>query len=224
MPRKARKTLDSNVLKITQATNGLLFRDDGDRDFFLDRLEKVQDRYQCRVLAFCCAQENGFQLVIDTQGANISKMMQSLTIAYAMYRASNDKLFTQRYKSEALHSNEAVKQAVEDILQSTEYSGCCFKLNQTMPFNWVKVSSKKLYQAHPARTLIKPENAQQILNDWLSKNGCTHEEIKKDKHKRNQCMIEFRQKHDCSLKVLADLFDLSESSASKIIKHFEQDT
>jgi putative transposase len=222
MPRKARISLDSNLLKITQASNDTLFRDDCDRDFFLERLEKLQQRYNFKVLAFCCAQEDGFQIVLDTQGASIAKIMQSLTIAYAMYRKSQRKLFTQRYKSVPLYTDDQIKSAIEEIINNPEYSGCCFKVDQSTKFDWINISPKQLFHPHQQRIHLNYEAAQQALVTWMNSNACELEQLKGDKHKRNQCLLEFTQAHECSLKTLAKLFDLSESNVSKILKKFEQ--
>jgi hypothetical protein len=173
-------------------------------------------------LAFCCAQADGFQIVLDTQGANIAKIMQSLTIAYAMYRGSKTKLFTQRYKSIALHSEQDVKAAIEDIINNPSYSGCCYKIDQTIKFDWLSVSPKQLFYPHAPRQPLSAEQAKQQLQAWLDQHACSELVLKQDKQKRNQCLVEFRQKHECSLKTLATLFNLSESSVSKILKNSEQ--
>lgn len=222
MPRKARISLDSNLLKITQASNDALFRDDGDRDFFLDRLEKLQQRYQFKVLAFCCAEVNGFQIVLDTQGANIAKIMQSLTIAYAMYRNSKTKLFTQRYKSKPLYNDEEVRAAIEEIMNNPEYSGCCYKMDQSIKFDWLTIAPKQLFHQQAQRRALNVEEAQLMLKTYLQQQACSIEDLHQDKQKRNQFLLEFRQMHECSLKTLATLFDISESNVSKILKKFEQ--
>ena len=115
MARKARNTLDSNLVLLTQISDEHVFRNDEDRAYFLNLLEKTQNQYNCNVLAFCCAEENGFQLVIDTLGAHISRIMQSISISYAMYRKSEQRLFTQRYKSYPLHSIEQLKEVIQEI-------------------------------------------------------------------------------------------------------------
>lgn len=224
MPRQARKHLSSNLLKITQASSETLFRDDADRDFFLTRLAQLQRRYNIKVLAFCCGEAKGFQVVLDTQGANIAKLMQSLTIAYAMHRKSPQKLFQQRYKSVALHSDAEVQAAIEDLLNNPHYSGCCFKSDQGIEFDWISVAPHSFYHAQHQRSSLDLDQARLVLKEWMKAQACDPLTLKQDKAKRNQCLLDFRTHHDVPLKTLAQVFELSESSVSKILKNLELGT
>lgn len=224
MPRQARATLNSNLLKITQASETTLFRNDADRDFFLERLAQLQRRYAFKVLAFCCGESHGFQLVLDTQGANIAKIMQSLTISYALHRKSAEKLFVQRYKSQALHSDAEVKAEISAILNNPRYSGCCFKAEQGTRFDWVSVKPKTLYHQNLKRSALDQTQATAALARWMDEFNCDRERLKHDKTLRNQCLMQLRTHHDVSLKTLADLFALSESAVSKILKQPELGT
>jgi putative transposase len=224
MARKARATLNSNLLKITQASETTLFRNDGDRDFFLARLAQLQRRYNFKVLAFCCGEANGFEVVLDTQGANIAKLMQSLTIAYAMHRKSPQKLFQQRYKSVALHSDAEVQAAIADLINTPHYSGCCFKRDQGIEFDWISVAPQRFYPAHSQRPRLDVEQARSVLSRWMKAHACDPLTFQHDKAKRNQCLLDFRTQHDVPLKTLAEVFELSESSVSKILKNLELGT
>ncbi len=62
----------------------LLFKDDADRERFLDRLAERVEQYHIRLYMFVCM-TNHFHLVFETPEANCSKFMQSLSTAYTVY-------------------------------------------------------------------------------------------------------------------------------------------
>ena len=214
MARKARNTLTSNLVLVTQHSSHCIFRDKDDRDQFMRLLEKTQTQYQCNILAFCCAQEDGFQLVLDTQGASISRILQSISIAYAMYRKSDSPLFEQRYKSIALETLESLKDTIQKVgLSNPDYAGCCFVNEKKHP--WLK--PLKLSDAKPVLTkkLMDPENC---VKDWLIQHNVSKEDLLQNKKLRNQAILDLRQNSNCTLKKLAKAFDMSESSISKILR------
>jgi len=61
-----------------------LFRDDADRERFLDRLAERVEQYNIRLFLFVLM-TNHFHLVFETPAANCSKFMQSLCTAYTVY-------------------------------------------------------------------------------------------------------------------------------------------
>ena len=61
-----------------------LFRDDADRERFLDRLSERVEQYHIRLYLFVLM-TNHFHLVIETPEANCSRFMQSLSTAYTIY-------------------------------------------------------------------------------------------------------------------------------------------
>ena len=61
-----------------------LFRDDADRERFLDRLAERVGQFHIRLYLFVCM-TNHFHLVFETPEANCSKFMQSLSTAYTVY-------------------------------------------------------------------------------------------------------------------------------------------
>ncbi len=61
-----------------------LFRDDADRERFVDRLAERVEQYNIRLYLFVLM-ANHFHLVFETPEANCSKFMQSLSTAYTVY-------------------------------------------------------------------------------------------------------------------------------------------
>lgn len=216
MARKARNTLDSNLVLITQASACEVFRDDLDRQHFLSLIEKAQKQYNCDVLAFCCAEDKGFQLVIDTQGSNLSRILQSISISYAMYRKCENRLFEQRYKSYPIHSIEQLKEVVQEVgLKDPQFAGCCFMKGESHP--WMKSVNLDFKSFERSQHEITSKT---YLEKWLAEKGITFQDLMNDRTLRNQAIFELRQHSNCTLKRLSKAFNLSESTISKILKQF----
>ena len=67
-----------------RADRTLLFRDDADRERFIERLSDRVELYHIRLFLFVCM-TNHVHLVFETPEANCSKFMQSLSTAYTVY-------------------------------------------------------------------------------------------------------------------------------------------
>jgi putative transposase len=79
-----------------------IWKEDADRLHFLDRLEKLTERYQVRVHAYALM-ANHYHLLIETPHANASRAMQWLNVSYSVwynrkYRRCGP-LFQGRFKS-----------------------------------------------------------------------------------------------------------------------------
>ena len=86
-----------------------LFKDDADRERFLDRLaERVED-YHIRLYLFVCM-TNHFHLVFETPETNCSKFMQSLltayTVTYNRRHRRHGHLFDGRYKAKLVEGDD----------------------------------------------------------------------------------------------------------------------
>lgn len=226
MARKARQTLQSKLVLVTQKSNQRMYRDDHDRDVFLDLLKKVQSNFDCVVLAFCCFDEDAFQIVIDTNGANISKIIQSLTISYALHRKSEHKLFTQRFKTQALMDESEVRTTIERLREGKDdYVGCCMFSETLQRYDWIKpYPNVRFLNLRKEVENIEPISFEVKLEAYLNEHKLSLEELLKQKDKRNDCIKYFRKEMDCSLAKLGEVFRISESSVSKIINSDKQST
>jgi DNA-binding transcriptional regulator YiaG/REP element-mobilizing transposase RayT len=225
MARSARNTLQSNLVLVTQNCNGVLYRDDEDREFFLALLKKVQMNFNCHILAFCCNESDRFQIILDTQGARISKIIQSLTIAYSIHRKSDIKLFTQRFKTKAIFSEAQLKEVIQEIQKDRkDYAACCMMSETMAKYEWMKPYNQALFiQIEQTKQTLTKEDLVQLLNSLLNELHIENSEFKRNKPLRNEWIKQLRQKYNCNLNSLADVLDLSESTISKII-NTEQST
>lgn len=227
MARVARSKHSSSIVSIVQKTDVQCFRDDHDRNTFIDILQKAQSTYQFQCYAFCLLNDHAFRLIIDTKGRNISKIMQSITITYAMYRQAKTKLFPQRFKSKPLLNQEDVLNEIGNINQKTHtrYNSYCIyheKLSSDLDFMSLVLphSFKITTETVPS---MSDEEVIAKVHDYLHRNQCTLDDLKRNKQKRNQCLLELRRELPCSLKQLGIAFGgLSESTVSKILKQMEQ--
>lgn len=83
MARPLRIEFPGAVYHVASRGNGRqrVFLDDGDREAFLDAVEKGASRYRFIVHAYCLM-DNHYHLVIETPGANLSLGMQRINGAY----------------------------------------------------------------------------------------------------------------------------------------------
>lgn len=221
MARKARHLTDSTLLSITQHSFVPLFRDNADRDKMLEILKSAQNTYGYECYAYCLLEETVFKLILDTKGRSISSIMSSILVAYSTYRNAEGKLFKGRFISKPLHDQHELDQEILSIHKQTnsQYNSYCFHCQQAKRPETFKVSlDPSVITYGEIESTLSLEEAQTKLASWMSAKGCDLAKLKKDKILRNQCIAEFRKTTNCSLKTIGLLFDISESSVSKILK------
>lgn len=85
----------------------LLFNCDDDKRKYLELLKKYKDIYSFKIYAYCLMSNHG-HIMIDTNGADISKIMQSINLSYVQYYnrkyKRNGHLFQDRFKSKVVNS------------------------------------------------------------------------------------------------------------------------
>ncbi len=109
MPRIARvKTPDSKFHIMVRSLKELdLFKENEDKVKYLTLIKKYQIKYGFKVYAYCLMNNHG-HLLIDSAGADISKIMQGINLSYAYY--FNKKynrygpVFQDRFKSKIVSS------------------------------------------------------------------------------------------------------------------------
>ena len=86
MPRKARQKDPAAVYHIMCRSNSelLLFRDNGDKDYFLRLIKRYLDKYHCSLYGYCLM-DNHLHLHLDPKGYDVSKFMHCLNTAYVWY-------------------------------------------------------------------------------------------------------------------------------------------
>ncbi len=212
--RKARQVELEGVYHIRQygSSSRNLFESEADKYKFLELIKASKNKYGFKLYAYCLENDNAYHLVVYANGSDLSKIMKSLNIAYAMYVKADQPLFKDRYKS-ILIEDECTFDQICDEIRCNKVTGSCFNsevdiCDQDNPFHstcktclkTTKEALEKLDQI----ALMKSVRTQDLIND---------------KELRNQLIVDFRKNSILSLKELGELFGgLSESSVCKILK------
>ena len=84
-----------------------LFKNDGDKNKYMALVKKYQKKFGFRVYGFCLMGNHG-HLIIDANGADISKVMKGINQSYAQYYNFKYKrhghLFQDRFKSKVIYN------------------------------------------------------------------------------------------------------------------------
>lgn len=226
MARKARKSQLTSIYSINQTSDQILFRDDTDRQTMMEIIKEAQRKYDFHCYAFCLLSDYGFKIILDVKDKDISRILSSISISYALYRKSEAKLFTRRFKSKPLFAKEEVIAEVNRINQtsdSTYNSYCFYNENAKETLDWLVDIQQQDIEIKQIKKSSDIDAAQLMLEDWMKHNGCCSDDLKKDKMLRNRCIARLHKETNCSMKQLGILFGgISESSISKILKEIEQ--
>lgn len=210
MARQARVKSEFGIFYIQQTSrqDQLLFRNEADRQYFLDLLRQASDNFQFQLISYCVFSENEYHMVLKLNGSDLSKIMKSINISYAMYRNESHQLFKDRYKSEWIESDEALEALMTKL-------HCEEKALSHWNQNCVRESSSS-----PCQDCIKNmEAAHKWIEGECEKHQLIFSQVLKDKGLRNEWILQIRKKSTLSLKEIGALFGgISESSVCKIIK------
>lgn len=111
MPRAARIKGEFSTYHVMQRGNEKrnIFISDDDRNRFLSTLERMREKYNFKLEAYCLM-DNHIHLLINDNGNDISKIVKSMNISYAYYfnhiynRVGH--LFQDRFKSEIIDNED----------------------------------------------------------------------------------------------------------------------
>jgi putative transposase len=244
--RQARNATTYGIYHIFQQGHGErpLFASEEDRLTWLKIVARAREKFHFKLYAYCASNPQEYHLVLNLQGGDISKVMKSINIAYAMYAKCSGQLFRDRYKSTLVENKEQLLALMAQIHRRSRAqegapdpynSFCCYRglvQEQLVPLDMSDLSIlEEVVQTSREgdkscnRCIQTMGDAQAHLKKLLSRNQVETEELKKDKAYRNQLIIRFRHETTLSLKELGLLFGgLSESSVSKIISGFYEES
>jgi REP element-mobilizing transposase RayT len=220
MARQARIKSNFGTYHIIQkgGTSRKLFETDQDRDKFVSIVQDSQRRNGFVLHGFCLLNDNGYDLIIETMGTDISNIMKSINISYSIYAKCDGKLFSDRYKSYQLEGPVELYESKRQLRTQKE------NLNPTSCYNkcYEAVDTSSLtddYFADCDQCITCLDGATSKLKSIADVKGLDMEALLKDKDTRNGLIKAFRKHSTLSMKNLGILFGgISESSVSKIIK------
>jgi putative transposase len=111
MPRAARiKSFDSIFhIMVRSISDVPLYREDKDKDKYLNLIKKYQEVFGFKIYAYCLMTTHG-HLILDANGADISKIMHSINQCYAQYFNRKYKrhghVFQDRFKSKIIQDEK----------------------------------------------------------------------------------------------------------------------
>ena len=111
MARHLRLEYEGAIYHITSRGNERsdIFRDGGDKQKFLKKLEELVEVHHVRVYAYV-VMTNHYHLLVETPRGNISRFMQQLNTSYTMYyNVKHDRVghvFSGRYKAKVVCGDE----------------------------------------------------------------------------------------------------------------------
>lgn len=137
MARKARVKSEFGILHIQQRGGSCrpLFVTREERLKFLDILTPSQRRFNFLLHGYCMAEQDRYDIILDVNGGDLSKIMKSINIAYAMYVKSESKLFHDRFKSTLIESDDMLTQVKHEMnsrknaMKELEPGDSCFYRN-----------------------------------------------------------------------------------------------
>lgn len=234
MPRTARDKDNFGVFYVHQESNpkGELFRNDDDRGYFLEVLKKAQQKFEFKLYGYCLLSSNAYHLILDVNGGDLSNIMKSINIRYAMYRKCSHPIFKDRYKSQFLETDEEVQKKIKAINKksvSQFNSYCHYDESAPIRLDWIAPlkrgnagnttkDHKTNENAGCVNCIETLSSARQYLENLAKEGGTTTAVLLKDKGCRNEMIRNIRRQSTLSLKEIGILFDgLSESTISKIL-------
>jgi len=229
MARQARLKDPFGTFHITQSGGSArnLFLFDEDRKELLEILRRAQAKFRFKLYAYCFLSDNTYHLVMDVNGGDLSKIMKSINISYAMYVGSVEHLFKDRYKSVLLKDGEDISGIVEKLHKNSNTptlwnSYCTYDPGETFKLDWVEPLPNRADLNEPdgeCKNCIETyEDALAKLEEILKEKDLQKEMLMKEKDIRNHLIMEFRKNSTLSLKELGMVFGgLSESTICKIL-------
>ncbi|MHC1719987.1 MAG: transposase [Clostridiaceae bacterium] len=140
MPRTARqKSPDAMYHVMCRSISEVdLFRNDQDKEVYMRKLRHYKDKFAIRIHAYCLM-DNHAHIIIEANGADISKVLHGLNHRYAIYYNKkydrHGHLFQGRFKSKIInnngyfvrlsayiHNNPHSMEQYEDCIEKYKYS------------------------------------------------------------------------------------------------------
>ncbi len=240
MARTARIKKPYSTYLIAQQCELSIFNKREVRILFIDVLRETIEKYNCLVLN-CAIDDNSYRLLIYDNGNDISSIMRSINISFSMKTLNQSVKFCRRFKSTLLEDSaalfnqiatfEALPKVYRDRLIDANCNvdvsafrksyfkdnGLYCKLiddfNHCLPLTDCCDNLK-----NQTSSVITAETAKVHIETLLNKRGVTFESLSCDKKMRNHCILYLRRNSTMTLKQIGNLFDLTESAVSKLIK------
>lgn len=214
MARKAREAEAFGVyhVKQTSAEDKKLFENDADRIKFLEILNQSKQKFGFKLFAYCLRNPSIYHIVLHANGSDLSKIMKSINIAYAMYRKGEGKLYKDRYKS-VLIEDDATYRRIKSEIEQDWVAGDCFNSDSA----YCDTSAPFSVECNDCIRTV--DEAKSKLYEIAKSQNTSVDALLKQKSKRNALIVDFRKSTMLSLRDIGLIFGgLTESTVCKILK------
>lgn len=209
MPREAREKKLFSFYRVSQSCMSDLeiFKADKDRKILIDAFLSSKEKHNFKLLGIAIY-PSGYEMILYDNGSDISKIMKSINISFAMkFKCQHENcgvIFKERYKSEIIEKSQVQK--IIDNLPVCKY------LNP----EWVdKVDIDSCNEEVCIDCIDKARNKLEIMAAEI---GLSYDEMLKKKQLRNEMIKSIRKNSTLSLVEIGQLFgNLSESAICKIL-------
>ena len=235
MARQARVKDKFGVYHISQEGSGHrnLFENDNDRNEFLSIVSNSKEKNDFKLYGYCLVKPNSYQLIINSDGADISRIMQEINIKFALYLDSSLPIFNDRYKSNLIRSKDKLMSILEEMhingrKAAGDYNSYCFydenELRTTFLLDQEDLDSLpddcRSIERRDKSHIGNLSQAEAQLNRIAKLENTSLEELLRDRPRRNNLIKEFRKNSTLTLRELGQVFgNLSESTISKILNN-----
>ncbi len=243
MARKAREKALYSTYKIEQTCSQThFFNCDDERLYFLSCLKRTQMQYGFFLLGYRL-DSSGYQLILYDNGIDITKIIRTLNIEYALKNARPQFKLKERFKSEIIQDSQELLNAIrilnrdQDCNPFNSYSIYCqdrdpviddsialaiFSHNRETYTAFIRNQISLLSEAIPTQG-IEPacsngciqslEKGKEKLEELLQPHNLMAEDLKKHKSLRNDLIVYFRKNSILTLKEIGDMFSGMSESA-----------
>ena len=221
MPRQARERDLFGIYHVSQMadTGREIFRDERQREIFIETIKNNLQQYPCDLLAYCLIEPTQYHLILRFNGCDISQFMSSLNIRYTA--AINESgMFRDRYRSELIADEETLEQLLDTLRDRSKTakrwnSFCTLDRKMGLASAGGDAGFARIQQTYCIDTTA--ELTEWLMNE-LTARELTLSELNKDKDLRNTWICEARRASCLTQKEIGAVFGgLSESMVSKIL-------
>lgn len=224
MARKPRVKDNYGTYHIRQRGSGIieLFADQADRKEFLDIILKTGEKNNFQIMSYCISEPDCYDLIIDANGCDISKVMKEINIRYSIYKKCEGCLFKDRFQSELLSSSITALDPtpITDFSSCKEFLRCMSEMTvvSETSFESIPGSLEQAYERGRQERIETVEEAREHVEERLDALAMDWQQLKKDKSLRNQLILQMKACSTLTLREIGEVFGgLSESTVSKLV-------
>lgn len=120
---KREKDVFSTYYIYQEGPNNELFKNKSEKELFLSIIEKVKEKYNFKLYAYCLNSDS-YKLIIFDNGSDITKIMKSINVSLTMklnkLRNSKGSIFAKRFTSKIINDGEELLSCSKSIHRNNE--------------------------------------------------------------------------------------------------------